>query len=811
MERTAIRAWRQVTRRPWRSALVLVAALAGCSSAALLFSGKTPPPSTRPSLVTRTAVVPPAAQDKPPLALEQFSPLLAEPRFREVAEALQVDDTRRAAEILRRVLDQDPLASTATVELWSGLLFEKIGDAGRSLGACERAAAATGHVLADYSELCVARALLASGRAKQALEALSAKAYAGPTEPERRLLVAQAARASGDRERAIAALRIALSPDFDRVASAKTALELSELLLERKDSAVEALRWIRRALVVLSASRAERARADDLERIALVQLTPAEQKLYAVPEPEHRVARLAALLNAREYELVERWGRALLDELPPAERFANLGCEAQLLRAKALAGSRKPALAAEALADARDKCTGDVDRGARIWFLSGRYAVSAGRYTEATAYFTDLEKRYPQHSLTDDARFYAAIAQQELGIEARFTELLMTLPEDYPAGDMASEGLFRLALRRMERGAWSDAAGLLERGMRHVDDSDASRALESSGRERYFRARALLALGDRAQGLSELEAVIEEHPLSYYMVQAYSWLEELEPGRAGAVVARAEEHASREPFRIASRPELERPGFARMMELLRIGELDAAVRELDVLGLRRAGTGSELLWGIAMLYERAGFSKFSADLAKRQLNEVVGRWPVGGWGRAWQMAFPRPYLPIVTSEVAATGVDPALVYAVMREESAFDPDVVSSANAYGLMQLIVPTAKLLAAKANLPYGPEALRRPKVNVALGCRALADFSARFPENPLLAIPAYNAGPGRPQRWLRERPGGDFDLWIELIPYAETRRYMKRVLSSRAIYAFLYEPAIARSRLVLPLRVVPAPAPL
>ncbi len=241
-----------------------------------------------------------------------------------------------------------------------------------------------------------------------------------------------------------------------------------------------------------------------------------------------------------------------------------------------------------------------------------------------------------------------------------------------------------------------------------------------------------------------------------------------------------------------------------MLELLRIGELDPALKELDALGVSRSETAAEVLWGAALVYGRAGFTQLSADLAKRRLSDIARRWPTSGWEKAWQVAFPRPYSDIVQSEAKNNRVDPALVYAVMREESAFDPDAVSLANAYGLMQLIVPTAKTLAKRDKITVTPTTLRRPKVNVALGCRMLAQLSERFSDNALLAIPAYNAGPGRPARWVKERPSADFDLWVELVPFPETRRYTKRVLSSRAVYAFLYETEAAESRLLLPLRV-------
>jgi soluble lytic murein transglycosylase len=102
----------------------------------------------------------------------------------------------------------------------------------------------------------------------------------------------------------------------------------------------------------------------------------------------------------------------------------------------------------------------------------------------------------------------------------------------------------------------------------------------------------------------------------------------------------------------------------------------------------------------------------------------------------------------------------------------------------------------------LAHDARALTRPSVNIALGTAVLSNYGSVFPDDPLLAIPSYNAGPGRPKRWLKERPGLDFDVWVELIPFTETRRYTKRVLSSRAAYTFLYEnqdPASLR----LPLR--------
>src|SRR5690606_15554557 len=129
------------------------------------------------------------------------------------------------------------------------------------------------------------------------------------------------------------------------------------------------------------------------------------------------------------------------------------------------------------------------------------------------------------------ARINAALSYSELGAEARFTELLSSLPDLYPQGDLMLDGVFRLAVRRMEKGDWSGAAAVLDRAAVLVEN-DAARGHEFSGRERYFRARAWMETGERERGLAELEAVIAQLPLSYYMLHAYSRLVDADPERA---------------------------------------------------------------------------------------------------------------------------------------------------------------------------------------------------------------------------------------------------------------------------------------
>jgi soluble lytic murein transglycosylase len=169
----------------------------------------------------------------------------------------------------------------------------------------------------------------------------------------------------------------------------------------------------------------------------------------------------------------------------------------------------------------------------------------------------------------------------------------------------------------------------------------------------------------------------------------------------------------------------------------------------------------------------------------------------------WQIAFPRPWADVVGTESAASGIPASLTWAIMREESAFNPDAHSPANAFGLMQLLVGTARSVAKGTSLVVDDGALRKPEVSIALGAKLLGSLRASFSTNPSLAIAAYNGGSGAVRRWLGERGGDDFDVFVERIPFDETRNYLKRVLASEAAYAYLYAPGALDELLALPER--------
>jgi len=135
-------------------------------------------------------------------------------------------------------------------------------------------------------------------------------------------------------------------------------------------------------------------------------------------------------------------------------------------------------------------------------------------------------------------------------------------------------------------------------------------------------------------------------------------------------------------------------------------------------------------------------------------------------------------------------VDPALLAALIREESRFDPEAVSPAAAHGLTQLTLPTARKLARDLGLErLLPADLRRPELAIALGAAHLAELAQRFPGAEAVVVAAYNAGDDQAALWRRSCLTGEPEEFLAKIGFRETKAYVVRVLESRALYQALY----------------------
>jgi len=775
------------------SAIAVAACRGGASGSTARPPLAAPPPPAAPA---RVAV---STHDPPPLRLAADDAALAGARDRERARdftgaARIVDDARRAHPDA-----PDAPCAWAYVAGRLHLAANEPAEAALAFASAERPSCP----LAAYARLRGAQALARAGRWEESLSRARAVPADLALRDENAITLAEASFARGDRLGAIAGWRALLAEAPRGPRWVDTAIHLAAALLDGgagdpSAAAREAFDLGTRVVVeapkVAATSGAERLRA---RAAALLRAKDASFS-FALSAAD-AIRRAQAWLDASEAS------RALAEAsrvyAPLAAATGPDACAAATVRARAVVKTKGPA--ADAWGDAIRACRGD-DQLVVALFQGAKASASARRPDEAIARYAQVEHDFARHRLADDARLQGAILARDGGDEARFASMLLALPDDYPDGDMRGEALFRVALQRMSRGDWAGAKDPLDRAVALEPDD---RRWATAGRAAYFRARVAELAGDAdgARGARERYAeIVESYPLTFYMTQAYARLAQVDAPAAAATLERA---VAREPegkFVRGEHPELVAPAFERARELLEVGDVDAARREIQRGGYVEGGADPELVWIVADMYNRAGAPDLGHAFTRGRLTEHLAHYPAGLWRFAWEVAYPRAFEGVVTKESDKNGLPAALTWAVMREESSFIADVKSPANAFGLMQLIVPTAKLVAQGTGLPFDEASLKRADVNVALGTRMLSQLRGSFAVNRALAIAAYNAGPGAVSRWQGQRGADDFDLFVEEIPYEETRGYVKRVLSSQAAYAFLYaRPALAEV-LAIPQRV-------
>ncbi len=151
--------------------------------------------------------------------------------------------------------------------------------------------------------------------------------------------------------------------------------------------------------------------------------------------------------------------------------------------------------------------------------------------------------------------------------------------------------------------------------------------------------------------------------------------------------------------------------------------------------------------------------------------------------RVWRLMYPDGYSALVKKYAEENGVDPFLLFALIREESWFNNEAVSSSGALGLMQVMPKTASSVT--NNHDINRNSMFDPELNISIGSKFFSDLLKRFDGNIIYAIASYNAGPNAVTKWVKERSAFDLDEFVEDIPYKETRDYVKKVFSSYKEY--------------------------
>ncbi len=655
--------------------------------------------------------------------------------------------------------------------------------------------------LSGHAKLRATQVLARAGRADEALE----RARQVPVDhvaiaDDVKLVVAESLAAKGDRKQALPLWRAWLTANPYGSRWVDTSVKIAVALLDGLAGPSEA--HAREAYDVATRVIVEAPRLAESSG-ALAARTRAS-KLLVGKDP----TATDALRDGERARQAQAWleageaGRAYdLASIVLKATRGQASCKAAITRAQAAA---KKTPKADAWNDAVAACEREPELVTALY--SGAKARASKDPKGAIAWFQKLETRFPTHRLADDARFRAALLVgqgTDEDREKRSAEMLQTLPDAYPSGDMGTEALFRLALTHARAGraeAWEAAKPLLERILALAPDD---RHWASAGRAEYFRARADAMTGDAEAAMKRWTRVIERHPLSYYMLLSYGQLALRDRDRARRVLDEASARDRGGAFPGKTLPVLETPAFVRGVRLLELGEVDAAKREWLASGALAEGAEPEVLWTIGALYNRAGFADLGHAFSRGRVSDHLGHYPEGAWRLRWETAYPRAFEGLVLRASEKYGLPSPIAWGIMREESTFVADVKSHANAYGLMQLIVPTAKGVAVGTGFGVDEASLKRPEVSIELGTKLLASLRMKHGHDAL-AIGAYNGGSGAIGRWVSQRVSEDLDIFVESVTWEETRNYIKRVLSSVAAYGYLYEPRAFEAVLAMPLTV-------
>lgn len=215
-------------------------------------------------------------------------------------------------------------------------------------------------------------------------------------------------------------------------------------------------------------------------------------------------------------------------------------------------------------------------------------------------------------------------------------------------------------------------------------------------------------------------------------------------------------------------------------ELINLQQFDEAI---ELIGKNKSPSKQVTAWLKALNSEY--------DTSINIANLITNRYSMPKENPIWQLAYPLYFWQyILSSSSNYPNLDPLLAAGVIRQESRFDPKALSVSNAFGLMQLILPTARVVASQVGVRLtSQEVLHDPKTNISLGVHYLNGLIGEM-NNPLYAVASYNAGPNAVKNWINRSKGEDLDFFVEKIPYDETRNYVKKVFSSYWTYLALYK---------------------
>ncbi|MEK6666438.1 MAG: transglycosylase SLT domain-containing protein [candidate division NC10 bacterium] len=621
-----------------------------------------------------------------------------------------------------------------------------------------------GGLLADYAQFFLAEALARQGdlaAARRIAEHFPSRHPESLLAPLAVLHAAVWASRQGDEAAVESLLRRYLSqfPAYPETPGARYLLGLS---LEAQGRGLDAARAFRELWLTAPASAYGEAAGDRVQALAAagVRLPPPTQ-----PELMDRAERLLAggLLSAARQE-----AEALLVELPDPELT--------LRGLRVMTGGWRRGGQYDVAQRAADRALADapVERRPPLLLDLARLQQRAGAREGALATLARLAREHPAALEVPDALLQSGRLLEDTGRPAEAEALYRRLAADFAVRDAAGAALWRLAWLAYLRADLPAAAAEFGR----------LAALPAGALYRhpatYWAGRVREALGEEAEARRLYGTVVAAAPRGYYGILAAQRTREQPAARGRALTAAL----PADPFK----PLAGDRRFQKAAALSALGLIEFALNELEEIQSRSLAEPSKL-YALGAAFVREERYHLALRIFRRHFGELASSGDPALPRAFWEMLYPLAWPREVGEAATRAGVDRFLVAAVAREESNFFPRARSRAGARGLMQLMPDTARGLALRRGLTFGDgDLLDEPAPNLQLGAAYLAALLAEFPD-PRLAAAAYNAGPLRVREWWAARRSDDVELFVEQIPFDETRHFVKRVTVSWEEYRRLY----------------------
>ncbi len=496
-------------------------------------------------------------------------------------------------------------------------------------------------------------------------------------------------------------------------------------------------------------------------------------------------------LVARVYEVHGRWSDALA-ALDAALAAADETQRADLLRRRALA-LRELGNFAAALEgfDAAIAAAGESDAGAQARLDRIQTVGQSGDIGAAIQGYRDFAAALPEDPRAPEALRRAAVLLDRLGDVETAAQQRINLGRRYPALPLAQDAWFAGGLHLFASGQAAQARQVWEELAAAASGSAALRA-------RYWAGRVALAVGDADAGRAALEQIIAAAPDSYPAARARAILNRQENGSLplNAPIGADDWRAVEEWLAAwAGAPPQDLPDPANDPVVQRALELDALNLRVEAMAewstaLAARNDNPYALYLLGRYAHDHGAASVALRAANRLVRLAPGGDPAGAPLALRRLLYPVPFTPVVLARAREFGVDPALMFALLRQESAFDPAATSWAGARGLAQVMPATGQGIAQALGVSGFRETdLYRPDLSVRFGAYYMSRQLAAMNGSIEGALAAYNGGPGNARRWSGGAPITDPDLFTERIDFSETRNYVKSVIAQYDVYRRLY----------------------